>query len=453
MSELAVIVLAAGMGTRMKSAVPKVLHKAAGRSLLAHVLHAARELAPQHVVVVHGPGAEGDAVKQEAQRTVPGCLFAVQSVRNGTGHAVLMAEPALKGFSGNILVLYGDAPLVRKATLSGLLAKLDRSHPMAVLGFQAADPTGYGRLVVKGKSVQAIREHKDATASQQKIRLCNSGVLAVAGSQLWPKLHKLKPANAQGELYLTDAVELMARAKLKVALALCPEEEVAGVNDRVQLAHVEGVFQKRLRRKAMLEGATLIAPRTVYLSADTQLGKDVVIEPNVLFGPGVTVGDNVEILANSHIEGATIASGARVGPFARLRPGADIGEKAHVGNFVEVKNAKLGQGAKANHLTYIGDADVGAGSNIGAGTITCNYDGFLKHRTAIGENVFVGSNTALVAPVSIGAGANVAAGSVITSDVPVDALAMSRAQLVLKEGWARRYRAIKSAQKQKKSSS
>jgi bifunctional UDP-N-acetylglucosamine pyrophosphorylase/glucosamine-1-phosphate N-acetyltransferase len=450
MSELAVVVLAAGMGTRMKSVVPKVLHKAAGRTLLAHVLQAAKALSPRHVVVVHGPGAAHEGVKTEAAKAFPGCLLAEQPERKGTGHAVIMAEQALQGFKGDVLVLYGDAPLVHKETLQGLLAKLGKAHPIAVLGFEAADPTGYGRLLMRGKNVRAIREHKDASAKERKITLCNSGIVAITAKHLWPMLHKLKPANAQGELYLTDVVELMVKAGHKVALATCPEEDIAGVNDRVQLAHVEGVFQKRLRNQAMLNGATLLDPRSVHLCADTKIGSDVTIEPNVVFGPRVTIGDNVEILAHSHIEGATIGKGARVGPFARLRPGAEIGENAHVGNYVEVKKAKLGKGAKVNHLTYIGDAEVGAGSNIGAGTITCNYDGFEKHVTKIGENVFVGSNTALVAPVSVGDGANIAAGSVITTDVPADALAMTRAPLTQKEGWAKRYRAIKAAKKHKK---
>jgi bifunctional UDP-N-acetylglucosamine pyrophosphorylase / glucosamine-1-phosphate N-acetyltransferase len=450
MAELAVVVLAAGMGTRMKSSLPKVLHKVAGRTLLAHVLHAVKPLSPRHVVVVHGPGAAHEPAKAEAAKIIPGCLFAEQTERKGTGHAVMMAEQALEGFKDTVLVLYGDAPLVRTESLTALLGSISKSNPMAVLGFEAADPTGYGRLLMRGKSIRAIREHKDASAKERKIALCNSGIVATGSKHLWSMLHKLKPVNAQGELYLTDVVELMVKAGHKVALATCPEEDVAGVNDRVQLAHVEGVFQKRLRNHAMLNGATLLDPRSVHLCADTKIGSDVTIEPNVVFGQGVMIGDNAEILAHSHIEGATIGKGARVGPFARLRPGAEIGENAHVGNYVEVKKARLGKGAKVNHLTYIGDAEVGAGSNIGAGTITCNYDGFEKHVTKIGENVFVGSNTALVAPVTVGDGANIAAGSVITTDVPADALAMTRAPLTQKEGWAKRYRAIKAAKKQKK---
>jgi bifunctional UDP-N-acetylglucosamine pyrophosphorylase / glucosamine-1-phosphate N-acetyltransferase len=448
MTEVAVIVLAAGMGTRMKSSVPKVLHKVAGRSLLGHVLHAAKTIEARKVVVVHGPGH--DAVKKESSKIFSDCLFAEQAERKGTGHAVMMAETALKDFNGTILILYGDVPLIQPATLNALLSKCDARHPLAVLGFQATNPTGYGRLLGQGGTVTAIREQKDASEAERAVTLCNSGIIATTAGHLWPTLRKLTPANAQGELYLTDVVELLAKEGHACALATCDEAEVAGVNDRLQLSAIEAEIQRRLRHKAMLDGATLLAPDTVYFSADTKIGKDVIIEPNVFFGPNVTIGDDVEILASSHIEGAFVGKGARIGPFARLRPGAEIGENAHVGNYVEIKKAKLGKGAKANHLTYIGDAIIGAGSNIGAGTITCNYDGYEKHLTDIGENVFVGSNTALVAPVKIGAGANIAAGSVITSDVPPDALAMSRAPTTLKDGWAKRYRAIKAALKAKK---
>jgi bifunctional UDP-N-acetylglucosamine pyrophosphorylase / glucosamine-1-phosphate N-acetyltransferase len=449
MTDLAVIVLAAGMGTRMKSQIPKVLHKIAGRSLLAHVLHAAQALEAQKVVVVHGPGH--DAVKAASAKIIPDCLFAEQTERKGTGHAVIMAEAALRGFSGTVLVLYGDVPLIQPTALQDLLSKLSPQHPMAVLGFHAANPFGYGRLLGQGETISAIREHKDATDMERAITLCNSGIIAISARDLWPTLKQLTPANAQGELYLTDVVELMAKTGKACALAVCDEAEVAGVNDRVQLASIEAEFQRRLRHKAMVEGATLLQPESVYFCADTKIGRDVIIEPNVFFGPNVTIGDNVEILASSHIEGATIANGARIGPFARLRPGADIGENAHVGNYVEIKKSTLGKGAKANHLTYIGDAIIGAGSNIGAGTITCNYDGYEKHLTTIGDNVFVGSNTALVAPVKIGAGANIAAGSVITVDVPEDALAMTRMPATIKDGWAKRYRAMKIAKKAKKS--
>ena len=446
MSDIALIVLAAGKGTRMKSALPKVMHRAAGRTLLGHVLAAAAGLSPKRAVVVVGP--EMDAVGLEAQRYFPGCNVVIQQERQGTAHAVSMAKAGLEGFSGTILVLYADVPLIQTASLSALAGKLDKKTPVAILGFEAADPYGYGRLLkAKNGSVRAIREELDASPQERKIRLCNSGILSVNSSTLWKLLPQIKNKNAKREYYLTDLVELAAKAGLQVGLAICPETEVAGVNDRVQLATIEAELQAQYRRNAMLGGATLVAPGTVYFSADSKIGMDVVIEPNVFFGPGVNIGDNVHILANSHLEGASISSGARIGPFARLRPGAEIGEDAHIGNFVEVKKAIVGRGSKANHLSYIGDARVGAGANIGAGTITCNYDGFEKHVTDIGSRVFVGSNTALVAPVKIGDGANIAAGSVITRDVPADSLAITRADLHVKDGWASRYRKIKESRK------
>jgi bifunctional UDP-N-acetylglucosamine pyrophosphorylase / glucosamine-1-phosphate N-acetyltransferase len=451
MTDLAIVVLAAGMGTRMKSALPKVLHRIAGRSMLGHVLHAAKELSAAKAVVVHGPGMV--VVQTESAAAFAGCAFAEQTDRLGTGHAVSMAKDALKDFAGTVLVLYGDVPLIQSATLRALLAKLDAKHKMAVLGFEAANPKGYGRLIGGIKGITDIREELDANAREKKIKLCNSGIIAIDNKLLWQIIPMLSNKNAKGEYYLTDLVKLAVKGKTKVALASCGETEVAGVNDRNQLSVLEREFQREARKRAMENGATLIDPDTVYFSADTTLGKDVVIEPNVVFGPKSTVGDNVEIFAFSHIEGAVVSNGARIGPFARLRPGAEIGENAHIGNYVEIKKAKIGKGAKANHLTYIGDAIVGAGSNIGAGTITCNYDGYDKHLTDIGENVFVGSNTSLVAPVKIGAGANIAASSVITVDVPADALAMTRVPATVKEGWAKRYRAIKQAAKAAKKKS
>jgi len=448
MSELALVVLAAGMGTRMKSALPKVLHKIAGRSMLAHVLHAGKALGAARVVVVHGP--DMIAVEKEAANVITDCAFAEQSERLGTGHAVSMAKDALLGFKGVTLVLYGDVPLITAETLKGLLAKLDAKHKMAVLGFEAENSHGYGRLITKNKDVLDIREQLDASPRERKIKLCNSGIMALDNALLWQIMPKLLNKNAKGEYYLTDLVKLANKAKTKVALAMCGETEVAGVNDRNQLSVLERAFQREARCAAMEQGATLIDPDTVYFSADTKLGQDVVVEPNVYFGPKVIVADDVEILANSHLEGCVISSGARIGPFARLRPGAEIGENAHIGNFVEIKKAKVGKGAKANHLSYIGDAVVGPGSNIGAGTITCNYDGYEKHLTEIGAHVFVGSNSSLVAPVKIGAGANIAASSVITRDVPADALAMTRPELQIKEGWAKRYRAVKQAAKDSK---
>ncbi len=445
MSDLAIVVLAAGMGTRMKSAQPKVMHKIAGRSMLAHVLQAGKALNAARAVVVHGPDMV--QVQKEARSVMPHCAFAEQRDRKGTGHAVSMAGEALAGFEGAVLTLWGDAPLVKPETLKALAARLDATHKMAVLAFEAENAFGYGRLITNGKNLLDIREELDASLAERKITLCNSGYIAIDNDLLWQLIPKLSNENAKGEYYLTDLVKLANQAKTKVAYLVCPEAEVAGVNDRVQLAALERQFQREARRAAMLGGVTLIDPETVYFSADTKLGEDVVIEPNVVFGPGVSIGDNVEILAFSHIEGATIAKGARIGPYARLRPGAEIGEDAHIGNFVEVKKAIIGKGAKANHLSYIGDARVGAKTNIGAGTITCNYDGYEKHLTDIGENVFVGSNTAMVAPVKIGNGASIAAGSVITRDVPADALAMTRPDLDVRPGWAARYREIKAARK------
>ncbi len=450
MSDLAIIVLAAGKGTRMKSALPKVLHRAAGRSLLAHVMHAAKALSPAKTVVVAGPGTEG--VAAEAKAVVPNATIAIQPERQGTANAVAMAQPALNGFSGTLLVLYADAPLIQSDTVKTLAAWVSPTKPMAVLGFEAADPQGYGRLLRDAKGdVVAIREELDASPEEKSINLCNSGILAIQSDPLWRLLPKIGKANAKGEYYLTDLVGLVAGEGASVGLATCPECEVAGVNDRVQLAAIEAGFQARLRRQHMLNGVTLTSPDSVFFCADTVIGQDVTIGPHVVFGPGVTVADNAEILAFSHIEGARIGQGARIGPYARLRPGADIGRDAHIGNFVEVKKAVIGEGAKANHLSYIGDAKIGANTNIGAGTITCNYDGYEKHLTEIGENVFVGSNTAFIAPVKVNDGANIAAGSVITKEVPADALAITRAGLQIHDGWAAKYRDIKKARKATKS--
>ncbi len=452
MSELAIIVLAAGRGTRMNSDLPKVLHRAAGRSLLGHVLHAANELSPFRVIIVHGP--DMDNVAAAARSVFPEASLAVQADRLGTGHAVSMALTALEGFSGKVLILYGDVPLIQASSLKQLTDLVSAEMPMAVLGFEAANPFGYGRLIRDpAGSITAIREQLDATPQERQITLCNSGIIAISAPLLNQLLPKLANTNAKGEYYLTDLVELCTASGRTCGLATCPEAEVAGVNDRVQLSAIEATLQAGYRQKHMLNGATLMAPQSVFFSADTEIGRDVVIEPNVVFGPGVTVGDGVEILAFSHIEGAVIGQGARIGPYARLRPGAEIGEEAHIGNFVEVKKSVIGKGAKANHLTYIGDAIIGAKTNIGAGTITCNYDGYEKHLTDIGANVFVGSNTALVAPVKIGDGVSIAAGSVITKNIPADALAIARPDLEVRPGWAARYREIKAAKKAAKKKS
>lgn len=446
---IAVVILAAGKGTRMRSDFPKVLHKAAGRTLLSHVLHSAARAKPQRSVVISGPGMP--EVGREAQQVAPDAVIAIQEKRQGTADAVGIAKDGLKGFDGTVLVLYGDVPLIRTETITALADAVSEESPLAVLGFRAANPTGYGRLIQNrsGKLI-AIREELDTTVDERRIDLCNSGFIAIKAKLLWELLPKIGNDNAKHEYYLTDLVGLTVAEGRQVALAECPEAEVHGVNTRAQLAQIESLLQARYRQSAMDNGATLIDPASVFFSADTEIGKDVTIEPHVVIGPKVRIADNVEILAFSHIEGAEISDGVRVGPFARLRPGAEIGRNAHIGNYVEIKKAKIGEGAKINHLTYIGDASVGARSNIGAGTITCNYDGFEKHHTEIGADVFVGSNTALVAPVTVGDGSNIAAGSVITQDVPADALAIARGQQMVKPGWAKKYRELKKAKKLKR---
>lgn len=452
MSDLAVIVLAAGMGTRMKSAIPKVMHKIGGRSLLGHVLSTAASLEPSNTAVVVGPDMK--AVADEARQHIPNAVSVEQGERLGTAHAVSMAKAALNGSRGTVLVLYGDCPLVTSHSLKTLIAAAQSPAAGAVLAFEAEVPHGYGRIIRNQDGhVVAIREELDATPQERLIKVCNSGIIAVDADMLWASLPSIRNSNAKGEFYLTDLIEVGVAAGHRFGLSVCSEAEVAGVNDREQLAALEARFQSTRRTAAMLGGATLIDPHSVYFSADTVLGRDVVIEPNVFFGPGVIIGDNVHIAANSHIEGAKVGAGSRIGPFARLRLGADVGPSCHIGNFVEIKQSQLGEGAKVNHLSYVGDSTVGARSNVGAGTITCNYDGFDKHRTEIGADVFVGSNTALVAPVKVGDGANIAAGSVITQDVPADGLAIARGEQVNRDGWAKRYRDIKKARKAAKAKS
>ena len=418
----------------MNSALPKVLHRIAGRTMLAHVLDSVRASGAGQVAVVIGPGR--DDVAAEVRAAFPEAGIFVQAERLGTAHAVLAAREALEAGADDVVVAYADTPLVTAGTFAALRAPLADGAAVAVLGFEAADPTGYGRLVMNGETLVAIREERDATDGERAITTVNAGLMALSGDLALAILSGIGNANAKGEFYLTDAVEVAAARGARSAVAIVPEAEVQGVNDRAQLASAEAVTQARLRAAAMRNGATLIAPETVFLSACTRLGRDVVVEPHVWFGPGVTVADRVTIRAFSHLEGATVAAGAIVGPFARLRPGAILGEEVHIGNFVEVKNAKLGQGVKANHLAYLGDASVGAGTNVGAGTIVCNYDGFAKHRTVVGAGVFIGTNTSLIAPVTVGDGAYTATGSVITDDVPADALALGRARQVNKEGWA-----------------
>lgn len=444
---LLTIVLGAGKGTRMKSALPKVLHRVAGLSMLGHVLRTTGAAGSAEVAAVVGPGME--VVAADAQRHAPGCKLFVQTEQLGTAHAVLAARPALEQHRGDVIVLYADTPLIRPATIVRLRQALDQGASVAVLGFQAADPTGYGRLVTDATgTLLAIREEKDASPAERLIGVCNSGVMAFRTTNLADVLARIGNDNAKREYYLTDAVEVLRAMGGRGAVVLCDEAEVLGVNSRDQLAAAEAIWQERRRREVMLNGATLIAPSTVWFAYDTLIGQDVVIEPNVFFGPGVTVEDNVIIKANTHIDGAdakskagvVIRKGAEIGPFARLRPGADIGPEVHIGNFVEVKNARLEAGAKANHLSYIGDGRVGVGANIGAGTIFCNYDGFFKHFTDVGNGAFVGSNTSLVAPIKIGDGAFIGSGSVITKNVAADSLAIERVSQDERPGWAAKFR-------------
>jgi len=442
----AVLILAAGIGTRMRSARPKVMHEIAGRSMIDHVLAAARALAPERIVVVIGPDMPELAAAVAPVETV------VQGERLGTGHAVMAASEALAGADGDVLVLFGDTPRLRPETLAAMLAarRHDPAPAVVVLGMRPEDPGEYGRLVTDSAGeLRAIVEYRDANPDQRAIGLVNSGVVAVESALLPDLLSDLTNDNTKGEYYLTDIVAAARRRGRGAGYVEAPADELVGINSRTELAAVEAQVQVELRARAMASGATLVAPETVFLSADTEFGRDVVVEPNVVFGPGVHVANEARIRAFSHIEGARIAAGAVIGPFARLRPGANIGERAHVGNFVEIKNATLGEGAKANHLTYLGDATIGAGANIGAGTITCNYDGFAKWRTEIGAGAFIGTNTALVAPVKVGDGAVTGAGSVIAADVPADALGLTRPSRKTVADWAARNRARKTAAKPK----
>ena len=445
---LLIVILAAGKGTRMRSALPKVLHPVAGRSLVGHVIGAAQRADAAGIAVVVGPGM--DNVRDEALRQHPAARIYIQRDQRGTADALLAAREALAGHTGNVIVLFGDTPLLTPATIAAAEAGLAENH-VVVVGFDAADPTGYGRILTDSAgAVTAIREHKDASEAERAVRLCNSGVMGLRAEGLLGLLDAIGNDNAKGEFYLTDVVEIARSRGLPVGYVTTAEDETRGVNDRAQLAEVEKLWQQRKRLEVLAGGATMTDPSTVYFAHDTIIGEDVSIEPFVVFGPGVTVASRVTIRAFSHIvgtdrkikTGAKIAEGVELGPFSRLRPGTDLGRNVHVGNFVEIKNAVLEEGAKANHLTYVGDAHVGAGANIGAGTITCNYDGFNKHKTVIGAGAFIGSNTALVAPVTVGAGAITGAGSVIARDVADDALAVTRAPHDERAGWAARFRTM-----------
>lgn len=443
----ALIVLAAGMGTRMNSDLPKVLHPVAGAPLLIHAMKSGAVLEPAQTIIVAGHGA--DAVTKVAQDWDEGAQIVLQSEQKGTAHAVDMARNALAGFDGDVIVLYGDTPFIRPETLQAMQSAR-AAHDVVVLGFQAADPGRYGRLVMAGDTLDRIVEFKDATEDERAITLCNSGVIAADATTLFDLIAQVGNDNASGEYYLTDVIALARAAGLSATAVTCDQAETLGVNSRAELAGAEAAFQARARAQALEDGVTLIAPDTVHFAHDTVLGRDALVEPNVVFGPGVTVETGATIRAFSHLEGCHVSRGAVVGPYARLRPGAELAEDVRVGNFVEIKNAVLDEGAKVNHLSYIGDAHVGAGANIGAGTITCNYDGVMKHHTKIGAGAFIGSNTMLVAPVQVGAGAMTASGSVITRDVGDDALALARAPQVEKPGMAARLFEMLRAKKAKR---
>lgn len=437
-ADLAIVILAAGKGTRMRSQMPKVLHPVGGFPMLLHALDTAQRVGAAKRVVVVGPGME--AVQQAARAFDAGCECVVQHAQLGTGDAVKAAREALAGFSGTVLVLYGDTPLLTAATLDRLLAVL-QTHDIAVLGMRPRDPGAYGRLVLgEDGALDAIVEYNDATEAQRAIRLCNSGVMAVKGGRMFPLLDTLTNHNAKGEYYLTDIVAHAKHHALHSGVAEGQEEELLGINTRQELAKAEYAFQQRRRAELMEAGVTLIDPFSVFFAADTEIGADTLIEPQVFFGPGVRIGTGCHIKASCHLEGADVGDHCTIGPMARLRPGAILEGGNKVGNFVEIKNATLHDGAQASHLSYLGDAEIGAHSNIGAGTITCNYDGFRKYRTILGRGVFIGSNTALVAPVHVGDGAIIGAGSVITQDVAADALALTRPPQVDKAAWAQEFR-------------
>jgi bifunctional UDP-N-acetylglucosamine pyrophosphorylase / glucosamine-1-phosphate N-acetyltransferase len=439
------IVLAAGEGTRMRSVLPKVLHPLAGQSLLAHVLAAAPNGAGTAIAVVVGPGHA--AVAEETKKIRQEAAIYIQRERLGTAHAVLAAREAIARGADDLLVVFGDTPLISAATFARLRAPLQNGAALAVLGFHAADPAGYGRLIVEDGQLVDIREHADATSAERALNLCNAGVMAFDGGKALEIIEKIGNANSKREYYLVDAVAIVRNMGLEAVVIETSEDEVRGINTKAQLAEAEAVMQARLRKAALDAGVTLIAPETVYLAADTSFGRDVTIEPFVVIGPGVSISDGAVIHSFSHIVQASIGKNASVGPYARLRPGTSLGDGARIGNFVETKAATLEAGVKVNHLSYIGDAHVGANTNIGAGTITCNYDGFGKHKTEIGNGAFVGTNSSLVAPVKIGNGAYIGSGSVITKDVPDDALAVERNQQVNREGGAKRYREMKTKAK------
>ena len=433
----AIVVLAAGKGTRMQSALHKVLHPIAGRPMIEHLLESAAELAPARQVVVAGHDRDQLEAALGGRATI-----VVQDPQLGTGHAVQQAEAALTGFSGDVLILYGDVPFVAAATMQAMIDRLHAadSPAVVVLGFEPADPLQYGRVIAADGCIGKMVEHKDASDAERACGLCNSGLMAVRADDLFALLARVGNDNAQGEYYLPDVVNLaLADGRTCAVIAAADPDEVAGINSRAELAETEARWQAKRRRRAMDEGASLVAPETVWFAWDTQLGRDVTVEQNVVFGPAVSVADGATIHAFCHIEGARIAGGVSIGPFARIRAGTVMEKGTKVGNFVEIKNSHIMEGAKANHLSYLGDSDIGPGANVGAGTITCNYDGYFKYRTVIGERAFIGSNSALIAPVRIGADAIVAAGSAVSRDVADGELRLVRGEQLVKPGWADRF--------------
>jgi bifunctional UDP-N-acetylglucosamine pyrophosphorylase/glucosamine-1-phosphate N-acetyltransferase len=449
MTRRAAVILAAGQGTRMKSPTPKVLHKVAGRPMLDLAIDAAQGLGCERIVVV--VGTHSPDVGEHVRKRLGEHAIAVQDPPLGTGHAVLAAKGALAGFAGEVVVTYADCPLLTAAAIEPLFDLHATGADMAVLGFEAADPGAYGRLITGDDGeLHRIVEAKDATEDELKVRACNSGVIAADAALLFELLDQVGNDNAKGEYYLTDVIGLAVAQGLSAQATFAPEDTVMGVNSQGELAQAEAVFQSRRRRQLMADGVCMTAPDTVHVAYDTDIAAGVVIEPYVVFGPGVKIEAGATIRAFSHIEQAVVRKGAIVGPYARLRPGADIGPKAHVGNFVEVKNVKVGEGAKLNHLTYVGDGSIGARANLGAGTIFCNYDGFDKYETHVGADAFIGSDTALVAPVTVGEGAFTGSGSVITEDVPANALALGRGRQVIKENWASAFRAFKTENRKPK---
>ncbi|WP_439122878.1 bifunctional UDP-N-acetylglucosamine diphosphorylase/glucosamine-1-phosphate N-acetyltransferase GlmU [Marivita sp.] len=443
---IALVILAAGKGTRMDSDLPKVLHKIGGAPLLHHAMLSASALEPERTIVVTGHGA--DLVEAAARDFDPDAITVRQKEQLGTGHAVKQAQDAIDGFDGDLIMLYGDTPFITTETLEAMIAAR-ATHDVVVLGFEAADPARYGRLIMDGSSLSQIVEYKDASDAERAVTFCNSGVICANAATFMNLVSAIGNDNAAGEYYVTDIVGIAKERGLKATAVTCDEAETLGINSRAELAGAEATFQSNRRRALIDDGVMMQAPDTVYLSFDTIIGRDAEIEPNVIFAPGVTVESGARIRAFSHLEGAHVSRGATVGPFARLRPGAELAEDVHIGNFVEIKNATIDEGAKVNHLTYIGDAEVGARSNIGAGTITCNYDGVMKHKTTIGRDTFIGSNTMLVAPITVGNEAMTATATTVTKDVPDGAMAIARTEQTNKAGFARKLFSMLRAKKAK----